>query len=433
MRFLYPLFVFLLIIVGSRCFSQSNPQPIVQKKNQFLKSNRYDLLATGFEFPNENFKIVGFGAYHGSRKTEIVEQVLLQDLLSKGRIKYYLPETDFGIAYYFNEYLKSGDKSLLQDLVKHYGKRIPQEKSIETYNKWIEIKKLNDNLAEKNKLVVLGVDLMVTYKYSIKLLTKLLPLPKGKLNSYDNLVNMINIDTTDYSPNYDGYSKSVVKSFVADYHRYQSEFQVTKENQIIIDHLIYNMELTLKTSEREKTMFENYVALDKVYDFKKNPQFVRMGFFHIEKAREDNRIPFLTRLIESNMFTSKDIISIAGFLTKSRVLWNVKYNEKKEYTGFTTEGGFGIGDYWKEHFKGIQKLKENRLSDLTLFHLNKESSPYHNNQKDLMEIKLFLKKSNKADLKGKSTTDYFDYAILIRNSEANVPIEEIEKHSKSEK
>ena len=46
-------------------------------------------------------------------------------------------------------------------------------------------------------------------------------------------------------------------------------------------------------------------------------------------------------------------------------------------------------------------------------------------QTDLMEIKLFLKKSNKNDLKGKTTTDYFDYAVLKSNSKASKPIEEL--------
>lgn len=64
---------------------------------------------------------------------------------------------------------------------------------------------------------------------------------------------------------------------------------------------------------------------------------------------------------------------------------------------------------------------------MTLFRLNNENSPYKKNQTDLMEIKLFLKKSNKDDLKGKTTTDYFDYAILISNSKANHPIDELDK------
>jgi hypothetical protein len=45
----------------------------------------------------------------------------------------------------------------------------------------------------------------------------------------------------------------------------------------------------------------------------------------------------------------------------------------------------------------------------------------------LFQDKTFLKKSNKNDLKGKTTTDYFDYAILISNSKANKPIEELDK------
>lgn len=96
------------------------------------------------------------------------------------------------------------------------------------------------------------------------------------------------------------------------------------------------------------------------------------------------------------------------------------------YVGYTTEGGYGIGDYWKEYFKGIKHLKNNKLSNLTLFQLNKEDSPYKNKQTDLMEIKLFLKRSNKKALKGKTTTDFFDYALLISHSAANKPIEELD-------
>ena len=115
-----------------------------QSKTEYLKNNRFDLLNSNFEFPQSNFKIIGFGAYHGSQETEKAENILLENLINKNKVKYYLPETDLGIAYYFNQYLKSGDTILLKDLVRHYGVRVPQEKSIETYNKWKGIKKIND-------------------------------------------------------------------------------------------------------------------------------------------------------------------------------------------------------------------------------------------------------------------------------------------------
>jgi hypothetical protein len=39
-----------------------------QSKTEYLKNNRFDLLNSNFEFPQSNFKIIGFGAYHGSKK-----------------------------------------------------------------------------------------------------------------------------------------------------------------------------------------------------------------------------------------------------------------------------------------------------------------------------------------------------------------------------
>ena len=130
--------ILLFLSLSQSLFSQS--------KNEYLKNNRYDLLNSNFEFPQSNFKIIGFGAYHGSQETEKAENILLEYLINKNKVKYYLPETDLGIAYYFNQYLKSGDTILLKDLVRHYGVRVPQEKSIETYNKWKVIKKINDSV-----------------------------------------------------------------------------------------------------------------------------------------------------------------------------------------------------------------------------------------------------------------------------------------------
>lgn len=409
----------LLVVFTQLVFSQS--------KNEYLKNNRFDLLNSNFEFPQSNFKIIGFGAYHGSQETENAEKILLEKLIKKNKIKYYLPETDFGIAYFLNQYLKSSDTILLKDLVKHYGNRVPQEKTIETYYKWKNIKKINDSQLEKNKIEVIGIDLIVTYKYTSKLLIELFQTEKGKYKSYDNLVEMVKIDTTDYSANYDSYSKNILKTFAADYESDKPFFQSISKNQKITDYLMENINLTFKKRDREKTIYDNYLYLNQLYEFKSYPQFVRMGFFHIEKDRENNNPSFFTRLIENNIYKKEEVISIAGFLTRSRVLWDLKYDKNKNYIGYTTEGGYGIGDYWKEYFKGINKLKNNRLSNLTLYYLNNENSPYKKNQTDLMEIKLFLKKSNKNHLQGKTTTDYFDYALLISNSQANKPIEELDK------
>ena len=397
-----------------------------QSKNTYLKNNRFDLLSCNFEFPQNDFKIIGFGAYHGSKETENAENMLLEKLIQNKKIKYYLPETDFGIAYYFNQYLKTGDTNELKDLVKHYGERVPQERTIETYNKWKKIKTINDSQIPNEKIEVVGIDLIVTYKYTSKLLVELFQNAQGNYESFDKIVEMLIIDTTDYSPDYDSYSKSILTTFLVEYENNKSYFQSISKSKQITNHLIENIYLTFKKRTREKTIFDNYLLMSQWYDFNANPQFVRMGLFHIEKNRENNNPSFFTRLIENNIYKKEEVISIAGFLTKSFVIWDVKYDAEMNYVGYTTEGGYGIGDYWKEYFKGIKHLKNNKLSNLTLFQLNKEDSPYKNKQTDLMEIKLFLKRSNKKALKGKTTTDFFDYALLISHSAANKPIEELD-------
>ena len=64
------------------------------------------------------------------------------------------------------------------------------------------------------------------------------------------------------------------------------------------------------------------------------------------------------------------------------------------------------------------------VSDITLFRLNTYESPYKSGT-DLVEVKMFLKDYNTSVLRGKNTLQFIDYAILIRNSEAQKPIEEL--------
>ena len=48
-------------------------QSCTESKIDYLKENRLDLTSTTFEFPQKDFKIIGFGAYHGTfRKIDII-------------------------------------------------------------------------------------------------------------------------------------------------------------------------------------------------------------------------------------------------------------------------------------------------------------------------------------------------------------------------
>jgi len=396
-------------------------------KSIYLKKNNFDLTSNRFDFPQEKFKILGFGAYHGSAKTETTEFALLKSLTKKGIIKFYLPETDYSTAHYFNEYLKTGDTLILKDLVINYGAGVEQEKSIETYEKWKKIKMLNDKLPKNKKIKVVGINNISSLKYTLKHLLEIAN-KKHQEKSLLKIRNMIKIDTTNFV--FGKYCVNVLKEFLSEYKKDSTSFKTGIVDEFSFNHIINNLKKVLdeKNFEREKVIFENYIQLSEQYDFKNNPQFLRFGFGHLEKTREHNYPSFLTRLIENNIYEFNEVISIIGYLTNSRVLWDINYDKNGNYTNYTTEGGFGIGDYEKEYFRGIDKLKKERVSDITMFRLNKQKSPYHKKVPDLIEVIMSDEKSNGEQVKGKATTEFIDYAILISNSKANTPIYELGKN-----
>ncbi|MEQ8686190.1 MAG: hypothetical protein RIE86_12905 [Imperialibacter sp.] len=394
-----------------------------QSKKDYLKENRFDLMTNEVNFPQTDFKILGFGAYHGSAKTETAEMALLQSLTNTGTISYYLPETDFAIAHYFNSYLTSGDTVLLKDLVNHYGVRVPQDKTVETYNKWKALKQLNDQLPAEDKLTVVGVDLLVTYKYTCQLLLEIIDRQAVESPALDRVADMLAADTTDYSPYYDSDSKAVLRELVAAYEAAPDDFSKGINDPFIFSNLKVTFEVF--SSKREETIYNNYVGLSELYNFKNKPQFLRFGFFHLEKEREDGNASFFTMLIENGIYPREQVIAVIGYLTKSRVLWDVVYDDNNQYKSHTTEGGFGIGDYKKEYFLGIANLKKTKVSDITLFRLNNTNTPYADGEPDLIEVVMKDEPSSGEAVKGKSTTDFVDYAVLISHSKASRPIEEM--------
>jgi len=404
----------ILLLIATLSFGQS--------KLDFLKENRFDLHNQNFDFPENNFKIIGFGALHGSAKTYVAEIKLIENLQRRNLIDFYVPETNFSQAFFFQKYLETGDINLLEELVLAFQTIVSQEGSIETFNHWKNLKKLNDQNPIR-KIQIIGFDIINEYKFPIKHLLHLTENitnweEKNKLTLYFNTVD------TNFGLN-NKQLQSDLKSFIENYYKNKTLYDSQITDTYVFNHIIENILLNFNEKrDREKIIYENYLKLKPTYDLENKKQFMKYGYFHIQKTREANYPSFFTRLIEGEIYKREEIITVMCYLTKSAVLWDKIYDENKNYKTFTTEKGFGIGDYWKEYFKGIKSLKKSKISDLTLFKLNLPNSPY-NFKTDLVEIKMFLKDYNRTNLKGKNTLQFIDYALLISNSEAQKPIEEM--------
>ena len=393
---------------------------ISQSKKAYLLQNRQDIRQSLVKI-DTNFSIIGFGAYHGSQKTENAEISLILGILREVSINYYLPETDFSTAHFFNKYLDSGDETLLHSLIYAYGSTVPQEKSYETIKKWQALRNIYLIMPRQSRFKILGVDLVANYHFAIEHILEIID--DQELNRehprLDLLPQILALDTCNYSTSGNTWLKTQMKELVR---WFRSEETI---NSFEFDHILNNIEYTFSTSYRDSVMLLNYQALDRRFSLDTARLFTRMGFSHLEKSAEYTP-SFFSLLLDNNEYTREKMITVMGYLTKSEVLWNVRYNGKK-YLSHTTLGGFGIGDYWKEYFKGIRKLKNTKLSDLTLFKLNQPNSPYRTSGPDLIQIKMPFSKSNKAEVKRRSTVDFIDYALLISHSEANTPLNTIRR------
>ncbi|MEM1327036.1 MAG: hypothetical protein AAGI23_13835 [Bacteroidota bacterium] len=411
MKVTFALLLFFAISVCS--FSQS--------KSAYLASNRLDL-NTSFTFPQTDFKLLGFGAIHGSSKTETAEIKLLESLLQNNDIRYYLMEVNYSHGYYFNEFLETGDTILLKELIHDYGYRVSQERSISVYEKWKALYRLNQSLPEAKRLTVIGLEAPYFYKYAIR---QIAALTAGQYDNWETLNEIkaaAQLDTTIFYSYKELPIAEVIKRFVEE----SEEQSISWANEKDMQPLLAHLRLSFKDENREQQIFENYVALSKFYDFSTNKQFARYGFFHLEKYRErDSYPPFFARLIDNDIHAKTDVMTVMGYLTDSKVLWNIKKDRNYDYKGYSTKAGYGISDYLLEYFQGIHELKKAQISDLTLFRLNQPDSPYHESEPDLIAIKKIIGRSNRKDVAGKATTQFIDYALLISDSPANVPLAEL--------
>lgn len=391
-----------------------------EDKQAYLKNNS-SVLGKSYVFPQKNINVVGFGAYHGSSKTEEAELFLIQSLLKSGSLQYYFPETDASIAYYFNEYLKSGDEILLKDLIIHYGTRIPQERTVNVFNKWKRLREINNKLSKNKKIQVLGADPIVTYKYTYRHLLTLIK-NNNMWVKVKELQNTVNIDTTDFSPYYDSYSKQQLKAFITDYEAHQNTYNQLIKNKEMFDYLMASIKISFTNLSREKEIYNNYLKLVEIYNIEDKIQFFRYGFFHLLKAKEGKYASFFSMLADNKIYPKKKIISVLGYLTKSEVIWKDNYDNDGNYKNSENKGDDGIGDSPEEYFRGIKNLKQQKIDDITIFRLNKNESPYREGGPDLIEVITTDIAIDKINYDNAATVNFIDYAILISNSKASKSI-----------
>lgn len=374
--------------------------------DEYLKRNYSDLNLeneddfSGLEILSEdikNKKIIFTGEHHNLAQNNVVKLKLLKYLQKEIGVNYLLHEVGYADSYFLNKYLESGDETILKNYFEIYKNH--KYYTEENYNELVEIYKFNQTLPKDKRIKVVGADIQsqATYDYILDVvkdeekLTDELKILIDELKDFDyynkggykNLSNILNKLNKDIDTNEEKY-KDIFKENL-------NEFKLVIKNITDLSKS-YTSDEKYSDNIRDKYIYENFKIIDSQL---KNPvYFGQWGGFH---AFQDTVYSNLD-LLDMNYFASllnkdekyKDkVLSIAyGYYFKEPVLQHSDY--------FINE------DLFKDYI--------NSKSKATIFRLDNRKSPFKEDS-----INVFSR--NSYDYKNNPTTNYFQYLILIRNSE----------------
>jgi len=111
-----------------------------------------------------NAEVFLCGVAHGVALNEEVDLFLLEYLQKRRGVRYYIGEFSYGIGYFLNMYISTGDERILR----HLFTIMQKDYSItsEQLDTWRKIRRLNDVLPRDSQLVVIGIDIPRSFDLS---------------------------------------------------------------------------------------------------------------------------------------------------------------------------------------------------------------------------------------------------------------------------
>lgn len=353
---------------------------------------------------------------HAIKENCAVELALIEELKAKTNFTYYLAELDLAEAAELNEYLKTGNEAILKN---HFeDNKGVFEWMQEHYAFYQNIYRLNQKYDKKIQL--LGVDIAISKDFGLGYLKDLLKESPNAKTIIDSIDSANNSGTTDF--NFVRRIKPSIELLL--------QADKTLDTFTIRYHLnnILNYEKASNSQNwdatRDSLIFENYQMLVNHFDIQKEVMVGVWGRDHGLQKDHSNTKWFASSLkqnLKLSIYTYNIFyldcqqrfprVFLPSFL-KPFYSWGKTYNRI----------GFCNDDNALSVIKpGIKLLKKASISHtITFFRLDKPLSPLTKTVGlDHKYIPFVADAPSGCKL---VTTDFFQTAILIRNSEAATPL-----------
>lgn len=363
------------------------------------------------------------GESHGVQKGQDLDLALLQHLNRKVGLRYYLAEVDFTKAYFLNQFLETGREELLKAVFTDWVSANQQWANQAFYSKVKAIKAYNHTLPADKQIRFVGIDAIHNTALLARHLEELLAAhqPKAK-QLFRPLVASLRANTQD---SIILHATKLLENITASEEEYE---RVLSNSYGPVKHLLTNCAHIDKG--RGAMLFENFKAVRTLYGLQQEKLYGLWGFTHILQAKVNaGQIePFGYKLAKNASLNLKGVVSIACTYVDSKMMFPTAYlpeqwrDDNKAFTDtdkFNHDGPLVMA----ADVEVLKKVTE--ANTCTIFNLQAPQSPLKSRPFAISYApimpegqRLYLNEP------GKSTADYFQYLILIRNSKATSPLKD---------
>ena len=278
-------------------------------------------------------------------------------------------------------------------------------------------------ISAEKKITVLGLDEAQDLNMNVQLLNEILKkagYKKGKDVQLDSLsiFAAINLSADSARRIFIRYTRRLDTAITLHKATYK---KLLKENYFSFQFIIHN---TASKKGREVKIFENFNTYYNQYQLINEKFYGFWGRFHAMQDSVNSAIPFAGMLKNSQLPLKNSIVSIPVFCIESASMLPTAYLPPMAQQKGTVYSNSPMvnDDSFVYQVKGIATFKNLvKQNTIGIFKLNGKNSPYFKGL-NLLESssgmdKTFEWKGNKTG----ATTDYFQYAIIARNSIWAVP------------
>jgi len=357
--------IWILIMLGLFLILNKEQKIVNAQEVDYLKNN-YRLTLQLDDTDLTTSKAFVVSELHGFKQNTLIKYDYLTYLNEEINLTVYLAEISFSSGYLLNEYLKTGDEALLMQVFSFY--KGSTFYTLEEYQFYQKIYQYNLNISEESKIRVIGIDI----EHSLESARYFL-----EYYCIDEVL-IEDIENNDYEDSLLNHLK----------------------NNLLAYHSFYK---NFNWQERDFEMYQNYLFLQSFYQFDNfyTQLGAKHGFSDIATDNFQSFTYYLNHDICSPVFNH--VLSVMMFYKDSEYL-EVYYIKSVLI-----------------HRNGKVKrtYKTNNLDvftqDIVLINLGQNNSPFNE------RLIWYNESENNCE---KVTTDYYQYLLLINQSEAASPIDE---------